>query len=119
MLRLDIIYCVLTYLVTIHTICCLFNSISIYFLLYIHTVYRSLFFDNAAVRDKLPYYKRNYGKYVTEIISKTCVDFVFYANGIVYIHAECSRRPFELQTEEDRSRLLVFLDRLEAILLTS
>ena len=57
-------------------------------------------------------YRRNAGKFTSSIIGNTAVDFVFYANGTVDIYTECSRHPFKLQKEEDRSRLLVFFGQL-------
>jgi hypothetical protein len=57
----------------------------------------------------LPYYKNNYGKYHTEVIGNTHVDYVFYASGIVNVDTKCSTNPYRLQTEEDRDRLIVLL----------
>ena len=39
----------------------------------------------------LPYYKKNKGKYHTEIIGSTHVDYVFYSSGTVNINTTCSR----------------------------
>jgi len=57
-------------------------------------------------------YRRNAGKFTSSIIGNIAVDYVFYANGTVNIYTECSRNPFRLQTEQDRSRLLVFFGQL-------
>ena len=60
----------------------------------------------------LPYYKKNHGKYHTEVIGSTHVDYVFYASGIVNIDTTCSTNPYRLQTEEDRSRIIAFFGQL-------
>jgi hypothetical protein len=62
----------------------------------------------------LPYYKRNKGKYHTEIIGKTRVDYVFYASGTVDIHTSCSNSPYKLETEEDRFRITEFFGQIRA-----
>jgi hypothetical protein len=61
---------------------------------------------------KLPYYKANYGRYHTEIIGNTHVDYVFYSNGTVNINTTCSRNPHKLESEEDRSRIIAFLGQI-------
>jgi hypothetical protein len=61
---------------------------------------------------KLPDYKRNHGKYHSEVIGHTHVDYVFYSNGTVNVITTCSKNPYKLETEEDRSRLLVFFGQL-------
>lgn len=60
----------------------------------------------------LPLYRRNYGKHHTEIIGDTHVDYVFYSNGTVDVNTSCSRNPHKIETEEDRSRLLVFFGQI-------
>jgi hypothetical protein len=60
----------------------------------------------------------NMGKKTTEIIGKSKVDYTFYPNGTVNVEVRCSNHPFRLQTEEDRSRLLVFLGQLRERLIT-
>jgi hypothetical protein len=60
----------------------------------------------------LPHYRRNYGKHHTEIIANTHVDYIFYSNGTVNVSTSCSRNPYKLETEEDRSRLLVFFGQI-------
>jgi hypothetical protein len=61
---------------------------------------------------KLPDYKRNKGKYHTEIIGNTHVDYIFYSNGTVGIITTCSKSPHKLETEEDKSRLIAFLGQI-------
>jgi hypothetical protein len=60
----------------------------------------------------LPYYKNNYGKYHTEVIGNTHVDYVFYASGIVNVDTTCSTNPYRLETEEDRSRIIAFFGQI-------
>jgi hypothetical protein len=62
----------------------------------------------------LPYYKRNNGKHYQEIIGKTRVDYVLYANGTVDIHTICSNNPYKLETEEDRFRIIAFFGQIRA-----
>jgi hypothetical protein len=60
----------------------------------------------------LPSYKNNYGKYHTEVIGNTHVDYVFYASGIVNVDTKCSMNPYKLETEEDRSRIIAFFGQI-------
>ena len=60
----------------------------------------------------LPYYKKNKGKYHTEIIGSTHVDYVFYSSGTVNINTTCSKNPYKLETEEDRSRIISFFGQI-------
>jgi hypothetical protein len=62
----------------------------------------------------LPYYKKNKGKYHTEIIGKTRVDYVFYRSGTVDIYASCSNNSYRLETEEDRFRIIEFFGQIRA-----
>jgi hypothetical protein len=48
----------------------------------------------------LPCYKKNHGKYHTEIIGNTHVDYVFYASGIVNVDTTCSRNPYRLKKQK-------------------
>jgi hypothetical protein len=59
-----------------------------------------------------PYYKKNKGKYQTEIIGSTHVDYVFYSSGTVNINTTCSKNPYKLETEEDRSRIISFFGQI-------
>ena len=61
---------------------------------------------------KLPDYKRNRGKYYSEVIGNTHVDYVFYSNGTVNIITTWSKNPHKLETEEDRSRLIAFFGQI-------
>jgi hypothetical protein len=60
----------------------------------------------------LPYYKKNKGKYHTEIIGSTHVDYVFYSSGTVNINTTCSKNPYKLETDEDRSRIISFFGQI-------
>jgi hypothetical protein len=60
----------------------------------------------------LPHFKRNYGKYHTEIIGNTYVDYILYSNGTVNANTTCSNNSHKLETEEDRSRLIAFLGQI-------
>jgi hypothetical protein len=60
----------------------------------------------------------NKGKKTTEIIGKSKVDYTFYPNGTVNVEVRCSNNPFRLQTEEDRSRLLVFFGQIRQALIS-
>jgi hypothetical protein len=60
----------------------------------------------------LPYYKKNKGKYHTEIIGSTHVDYVFYNSGTVNINTTCSKNPYKLETQEDRSRIISFFGQI-------
>ena len=61
---------------------------------------------------KLPDYKRNRGKHHTEIIGNTHVDYIFYSNGTVNVITTCSKNPYKIQTEEDKSRLIAFFGQI-------
>jgi hypothetical protein len=60
----------------------------------------------------------NKGKKTTEVLDTSKVDYTFYPNGTVNVEVMCSNHPFRLQTEEDRSRLLVFLGQIEQVLIS-
>ena len=60
----------------------------------------------------------NKGKKTTQIIGTSKVDYTFYPNGTVNVEVMCSNHPFRLQTEEDRSHLLVFLGQIEQVIIS-
>jgi hypothetical protein len=60
----------------------------------------------------LPTHKGNGGKYHTEIIGNTRVNYIFYSSGIVNVDTSCSNNPYKLETEEDRSRLIAFFGQI-------
>ncbi|MFZ0514734.1 MAG: hypothetical protein WAM14_24230 [Candidatus Nitrosopolaris sp.] len=66
----------------------------------------------------LPTIQGNQGKKTTEVIGASKVDYTFYPNGTVNVEVRCSNHPFRLQTEEDRSRLLVFFGQLRQVLIS-
>jgi hypothetical protein len=63
---------------------------------------------------KLPYYKRNNGKYHQETVGKTLVGYVIYKSGAVDIHTTCSNNSYKLETEEDRFRIIEFFGQIRA-----
>jgi hypothetical protein len=65
----------------------------------------------------LPTILGNKGKKSTQV-GTSRIDYTFYPIGIVNIEVSCSNHPIRLQTEEDRSRLLVFFGQLRQILIS-
>jgi hypothetical protein len=63
---------------------------------------------------KLPYYRRNKGKHHQEITGKTLVDYIIYKSGTVDIQTTCSNKPYKLETEEDRFRIIEFFGQIRA-----
>jgi ATP adenylyltransferase/5',5'''-P-1,P-4-tetraphosphate phosphorylase II len=63
----------------------------------------------------LPYYKKNHRKYHTEVIGNIHVDYDLYASGIVNVYTKCSRNPYELETEEDRTRIIAFIEYMKKV----
>jgi hypothetical protein len=87
--------------------------------LYIHNIHLKLtVIPDCYVELSLATIRGNKGKKTTEILGKSRVDYTFYPNGTVNVEVRCSNHPFRLQTEEDRSRLLVFLGQLRDRLIT-
>jgi hypothetical protein len=66
----------------------------------------------------LPITPRNKGKKCTEVIGSSRIDYTFYPNGTVNVEVRCSNNPFRLQTEEHRSRLLVFFGQIRQVLMS-
>jgi hypothetical protein len=62
----------------------------------------------------LPCYNQNNGRYHQEIIGKSLVTYVFYKSGTVEILVLCSNKPYKLEIEEDRSRILAFFGQLRS-----
>jgi hypothetical protein len=58
----------------------------------------------------------NKGKRYSEIVGTSSIDYTFYPNGTVNVEVTCSNHPFKLQTEQDRSRLLVFFGQVRQVL---
>ena len=54
----------------------------------------------------------NKGKQLFEIIGNARVTYTFYPSGTVNVEVKCSNNPFKLETEIDRSRILVFFGQL-------
>ena len=83
--------------------------------LHIHNIHlKTKILADCYVQLDLPNYKRNRGKYHTEVIgSKGQAEFIFYPNGTLEIQVKCSQKPHKLETEEDRSHLLTFFGQLK------
>jgi|SRR5918996_533472 hypothetical protein len=62
----------------------------------------------------LPAYSRNQGKHYELIIGRTKVDYILYSSGTVVIHTTCSNYPFQIETEEDRVKLIGFFGQIRA-----
>jgi hypothetical protein len=58
----------------------------------------------------------NNGKRYSEIVGTSSIDYTLYPNGTVIVEVTCSNHPFKLQTEQDRSRLLVFFGQVRQVL---
>jgi hypothetical protein len=58
---------------------------------------------------QLPSYKQNVGKYQVLDINNIPVSYVFYPNGTIDIYTKNSDKPLELQTEDDRAKLISFI----------
>jgi hypothetical protein len=83
--------------------------------LFIHNMhFKTKVLPECYVQLDLPSYKRNKGKYHTEIIGQTKVDYVFYSSGTVDIYASCSNNPYKLETEEDRFRIIEFFGQIRS-----
>ena len=66
----------------------------------------------------LPPIPGNNGKRFSEIVGTSSVDYTFYPNGTVIVEVTCSNHPFKLQTEQYRSRLLVFFGQVRQALIS-
>lgn len=87
--------------------------------LFIHNMHLKLKIPcECYVEIKLPTIYRNSGKKHSEVIGTSRVYYTFYPNGTVNVEITCSNQPFKLQTEEDRSRLLVFFGQLKQALIS-
>jgi hypothetical protein len=62
----------------------------------------------------LPSYSRNQGKHYELIIGHTKVDYILYSSGTVVIHTTCSNYPFQIETEEDRLKLVSWYGQIRA-----
>jgi hypothetical protein len=60
----------------------------------------------------LPDISLNKGKQLFEIIGNARITYTFYPSGTVNIDVKCSNNPLKLETEIDRSRILVFFGQL-------
>jgi hypothetical protein len=86
---------------------------------YIHNIHLKVsILSEYYVELGLPILPGNKGKETTQIIGTSKVDYTFYPNGTVNVEVRCSNNPFRLQTEEDRSRLLMFFGQLRQALIS-
>jgi hypothetical protein len=67
---------------------------------------------------ELPTAPGNKGKRHYEVIGTSGADCTFYPNGTVNVEIRCSNHPFKLQTEDDRSRMLVFFGQVRDRIIT-
>jgi hypothetical protein len=67
---------------------------------------------------ELPDVPWNKGKQLIEIIGNARITYTFYPSGTVNIEVKCSNNPFKLETEIDRSCILVFFGQLRDRLIT-
>jgi len=65
---------------------------------------------------KFPMHKRNNGKYTEQPVANTLLTFIFSPNGTVQAIAQCSNNPFKIETELDRSRLLIYYGQIKETL---
>ena len=65
---------------------------------------------------EFPKYNKNYGKYKEQIIGNTLVTFIFSPNGTVQIITTCNNNPFKIETEPDKSRLLIYFGQIKEFL---
>jgi len=85
--------------------------------LFIHNIHLKLkIAPECYVELKLPTIHGNRGQKHSEVIATSRVDYIFYPSGTVIVEIRCSNHPFKLQTEGDRSRLLVFFGQLKQAL---
>jgi hypothetical protein len=81
--------------------------------LFIHNMhFKTKVSDECYAELNLPTHKGNGGKYYTDIIGNTCVNYVFYSSGIVNVDTASSKNPYKLETEEDRSRIIAFFGQI-------
>ncbi len=81
---------------------------------YIHNIHLKLSITHQYYRElDLPTIPGNKGRTTTVVIGKSKVDYTFYPNGTVNVEVMCSKHPFRIQTEEDRSRLLGFFGQVQ------
>jgi hypothetical protein len=86
---------------------------------YIHNIHLKLsIIPQCYVELASPIILGNKGKKTTEVLGTSNVDYTFYPNGTVNVEVMCSNHPFRLQTEEDRSHILVFLGQIEQVLIS-
>jgi hypothetical protein len=86
---------------------------------YIHNIHLKLNITPQCYLElDLPITHRNKGKKYAKVIGTSRIAYTFYPNGTVNIEVRCSNNPFRLQTEEDRSSLLVFFGQIKQELIS-
>jgi hypothetical protein len=87
--------------------------------LYIHNMHFKLTIRSECYTElKLKQWEKNNGKYLSEIIGTTGITYVFYHNGTVEVYTKSSNNPHKLESEYDRSRLLIFFGQVRDRLIT-
>jgi hypothetical protein len=87
--------------------------------LYIHNIHLKLsIIPQCYLELDVPITPGNKGKKSITVLGTSKVDYTFYPNGTVNVEVRCSNHPYRLQTEEDRSRLLVFFGQLRQAIIS-
>lgn len=87
--------------------------------LFIHNIHLKLKISPEHYQEvSLPVTQGNRGKRHSEIIGTSYIYHTFYPNGTVTVEVKSSNHPFKLQSDEDRSRLLVFLGQVRQSLMS-
>jgi hypothetical protein len=90
--------------------------------LYLHNIHLKFALANAECYNQLslpirPSHQRSRAKHHSEVIDGVGLDYIFYPNGTVEVYIINSRFPFKLQTDIDRSRILIFLGQVRQALI--
>jgi hypothetical protein len=81
--------------------------------LFIHNMhFKTKVSDECYAELNLPTHKGNGGKYYTDIIGNTHVNYVFYSSGIINVDTTSSKNPYKLETEQDRARIHAFFGQI-------
>jgi hypothetical protein len=85
--------------------------------LYIHNMHlRTKIASEYYSELELPMHSKNKGKNTEDIVGNTLVSFIFSPNGTVQIITRCDNYPFKIETELDRSSLLIYLGQIKECL---
>ena len=66
---------------------------------------------------EFPEHNKNKGKYTEQIVANTLVTFIFSPNGMYKFIITCSNNAFKIETEVDRSRLLIYFGQIKECLI--